>query len=69
MSSGRGTSSWYDEPGREGIPAVRVVVVWALRTVVSVRLTETILHGKTFYVSCRTFLISFENQTQVYNLG
>ena len=26
-------------------------------------------YGKTFDVSYSTFLISFENQTQVYNLG
>jgi len=30
----RGTSCWYDEPGQVGIPALRVVVVWALSHVV-----------------------------------
>jgi len=53
-----------------GIPAVRVVVVWALSIVVSVRLIETILFvGKIFEVSYSTFLIRFENQTQVYHVG
>jgi len=58
------------EPGRVGIPAVRVVVVWTLSIVVSARLTEmTLFYGKTVDASYSTFLVSFENQTQVCNLG
>jgi len=37
----RGTSSWYDEPGRVGSPAVEVVVVWVFSIVLSSRLIET----------------------------
>jgi len=42
-NSVRGTSIWYDEPSPKGIPAVRVVVVWALSIVVSAWLMETTL--------------------------
>ena len=37
------TSIGYNEPGRVGIPTVRVVVVWALSIVASARLIETTL--------------------------
>ena len=37
------TSIGYNEPGRVGIPAVRVVIVWVLSIVVSARLLETTL--------------------------
>jgi len=46
-----------------------VVAVWALRIVVSAWLRDDSFYGKNFYVSYITFLINFENQTQVYNLG
>jgi len=39
----RGTSIGYNEPGRVGILAVRVVIVWALSIVASARLIETTL--------------------------
>ena len=38
-----GTSSSYVEPGRVGISAMRVVVIWALSIVVSSQLIETTL--------------------------
>jgi len=47
----RGTSSWYDEPGRVESPAVQAVVVWVLSVVLSSRLIETTLFYEiTFYV-------------------
>jgi len=48
---------------------VRVVVVLALSIVVSAGLIDDSFYGKIFDVSYSTFLISFENQIQVYNLG
>jgi len=57
--------SWYNESGRVGISAVRVVIVWALSIVVSSGLIEITLFMGKLYASCSNFLISFKNQTQV----
>jgi len=52
------SSSWYDEPGPVGIPAVSVVIVWTLCIVVSARLIENTLWEN---FQLQYFLISYEN--------
>jgi len=66
-----GTSIGYNEPGRVGIPAdcASGRRLGSQHCCFGSANRDDSFYGKTFDVSYSTFLISFENQTQVCHLG